>query len=102
MFVCTLVGYCWKANFAEKTIKETFDLSEVPRPAFVLGLAGVLPYVATSGATLFCAYDINHANIYGHGYLMSHDTAVNLLHVLEPLQIGYGAVVSNALPLPPE
>jgi hypothetical protein len=59
----------------------------------VIGLAGVLPYLGTSLATVTCAYEIGHATA-GYGYFMSAKTAETLLHILEPVQIGYGAVVS--------
>ncbi|KAF2866912.1 hypothetical protein BDV95DRAFT_503891 [Massariosphaeria phaeospora] len=78
------------------TIKSTFDLSAVPRQANILGLAGVLPYFATSMGTVLCAWEINHSNA-GYGYLMSADTAETLLHILEPLQVGYGAVILSFL-----
>ena len=79
----------------KNTIKETFALPEVPREALVIGLAGVLPYLATSISTVYLAWDINHADSTGAGYLVSGPTAELMLHVIEPLQIGYGAVVSN-------
>lgn len=65
----------------------------MPRQAYILGFAGVIPYIATSLSTLGCAYEINHAQTHGFGYLMSQDTATQILHILEPIQIGYGAVV---------
>ena len=68
-------------------------MSEVPREAFVLGMAGVLPYLATSISTVYLAWDINHAALTGSGFLLSGQTAELLLHIIEPLQIGYGAVV---------
>jgi hypothetical protein len=74
-------------------VKETFDLSAVPRQAYYIGLAGVLPYLGTSLATVGCAYELNH-NVAGYGYILDAHTAETLLHILEPLQIGYGAVVS--------
>lgn len=70
-------------------------MQEVPREAFNIGLAGVLPYVATSLSTVYCAWEINHASTTGVGFLMSEKTAELSLHILEPLQIGYGAVVSS-------
>lgn len=82
----------------QKTIKETFALNEVPREAFFVGLAGVIPYLATSASTVYLAWDINHASMDGHGFLLSGETAELLLHILEPLQIGYGAVVSICNP----
>ncbi|KAF2178340.1 hypothetical protein K469DRAFT_336403 [Zopfia rhizophila CBS 207.26] len=78
------------------TIKETFSLTEVPRQAYYIGLAGVLPYLATSLSTVFCAWEINHATA-GLGFMMTSKTAEALLHVLEPLQIGYGAMILSFL-----
>lgn len=68
-------------------------MSDVPKQAYYIGLAGVLPYLATSASTVACAYEINHA-VAGYGYVLSTEFATDLLHFLEPLQIGYGAVVS--------
>lgn len=76
-------------------IKETFSLAEVPRDALYIGAAGVLPYAATSLSTVWLAYDINHAHAHGTGYLFSPETAHQLLGLVTPIQIGYGAVVSN-------
>lgn len=59
-----------------------------------IGMAGVLPYLATSVSTLYLAWDINHAATTGSGFLLSGGTAETLLHLIEPIQIGYGAVVS--------
>ncbi|KAL8683539.1 MAG: hypothetical protein Q9186_000451 [Xanthomendoza sp. 1 TL-2023] len=80
-----------------KTIRETFALNEVPREAFFVGLAGVIPYLATSASTVYLAWDINHAAMDGHGFLLSGESAELLLHILEPLQIGYGAVIISFL-----
>ncbi|KAI9814572.1 MAG: hypothetical protein M1827_003127 [Pycnora praestabilis] len=80
-----------------RTIKETFALTEVPREAYYLGLAGVLPYLATSLSTVYLAWDINHAAATGSGFLLSGQTAEALLHIVEPLQIGYGAVILSFL-----
>ena len=83
----------------QKTIRETFSLENVPREAYYVGMAGVLPYMATSLGTVYSAWEINHAAATGSGFLMSDKTAELALHVLEPLQVGYGAVVS---PHPPQ
>lgn len=69
-------------------------MTEVPREALYIGMAGVLPYLATSLSTVYLAWDINHAAMTGSGFLISGNTAELLLHLLEPIQIGYGAVVS--------
>lgn len=84
----------------QKTIRDTFSLEEVPRQAYYMGMAGVLPYMATSLSTVYCAYEINHAAEFGTGYLMSEKYAEALLHVIEPVQVGYGAVVSDHVPRP--
>ena len=84
------------------TIRETFDLGEVPKEAYVLGLAGTLPYLGTSLATVFCAWDINYAEAHGTGWLLNEQSAETLLHLLEPLQVGYGAVVRFPKPRSPE
>ena len=83
-------------DYQQKTIRETFSLEDVPREAYYVGMAGVLPYLATSLSTVYCAFEINHASTTGSGFLMSGPTAEMALHVIEPLQIGYGAVVSPA------
>lgn len=75
-------------------MKDTFRLTEVPRESYYIGGAGVIPYLATSLATVGLAYDINHAHTAGTGYLFSPETAHQLLATLEPIQIGFGAVVS--------
>lgn len=77
----------------QRTVKETFALNEVPREALVVGMAGVLPYLGTALSTTYLAWDINHASLTGEGFLVSGPTAELLLHIIEPLQIGYGAVV---------
>jgi hypothetical protein len=77
------------------TIKETFSLNEVPRESLYIGAAGVIPYAATSLSTVYLSYDINHAHATGSGLLISPETAHQLLDWITPIQIGYGAVVSN-------
>ncbi|KAK4542997.1 hypothetical protein LTR36_005995 [Oleoguttula mirabilis] len=80
-----------------KTIRETFSLESVPREAYYVGMAGVLPYMATSLATFYCAWDMNYAAETGSGFLLSGKTAELALHVIEPLQVGYGAVIISFL-----
>ncbi|KAH0293176.1 hypothetical protein M436DRAFT_81254 [Aureobasidium namibiae CBS 147.97] len=80
-----------------KVIKDTFSLEGVPREAYTLGMAGVLPYLGTSVSTIYCAWEITHAHNTGSGFLMSEQTAEAALHVLEPLQVGYGAVIISFL-----
>lgn len=77
-----------------ETIKETFSLAEVPKESLYIGAAGILPYAATSLSTVYLAFDINHARDHGTGYLFSPELAHQLLDLVTPIQIGYGAVVS--------
>lgn len=81
----------------QNTIRETFSLKDVPHQAYVLGMAGVLPYLATSLSTVYCAYEINHGADGSAINLLSPANAELFLHILEPLQVGYGAVVSFAV-----
>lgn len=57
----------------------------------------MLPYLATSVATIGVAQEMNIAHEQGMGYLFTAEQAEHLLHILEPLQVGYGAVVSTRL-----
>jgi hypothetical protein len=81
-----------------KTIKDTFSLADVPKESLYIGAAGILPYAATSLSTVFLAYDINHAHDTGRGLLFSPETAHQLLDLVTPIQIGYGAVVGSTPP----
>ena len=68
-------------------------MSDVPRETYYIGLAGVLPYLATSLSTFYLAWDIDYAHTNGQGFLLSGHNAELLLHFIEPIQVGYGAVV---------
>ena len=74
---------------------ETFTLRDVPREALWVGLAGVIPYLATSLSTVYLSFDIQYAAMHGQGLLLSGETAEQLLHIIEPIQLGYGASVSG-------
>lgn len=74
-------------------------MSNVPKEALYLGMAGVIPYLATSLQTVFLSYEINRAAALGDGMIFSGETAELLLHMLEPIQVGYGAVVSDVTSL---
>ncbi|KAF7118819.1 hypothetical protein CNMCM5793_008448 [Aspergillus hiratsukae] len=80
-----------------KVIKDTFSLEGTPKEALYLGLAGVIPYVATSLETVYLAYEINRATATGDGLIFSGQTAELMLHMLEPIQVGYGAVILSFL-----
>ena len=79
----------------QNTIKETFSLASVPREAMYVGLAGVIPYLATSLTTVYLSFDIQYAATHGQGFFMSGELAESLLHIIEPIQLGYGASVSS-------
>lgn len=74
-------------------VLDVFSLKDVPKEALYVGLAGVLPYLATSVSTVYLAWDIQHAAHTGEGFLVSGEVAEQLLHFLEPIQLGYGATV---------
>ena len=82
---------------AQRTVRDTFRLNDVPREVLYLGIAGLAPYVVTTASTLYLAWDLNYAHINGIGYLVNRETAEWMLHFLEPLQIGYGAVIISFL-----
>ncbi|KAJ5871655.1 uncharacterized protein N7529_004008, partial [Penicillium soppii] len=80
-----------------KVIKETFSLNGVPKEALYLGMAGVVPYLATSLQTVYLSYEINRAAALGDGLVFSGETAELMLHMLEHVQVGYGAVILSFL-----
>ncbi|EEP80463.1 conserved hypothetical protein [Uncinocarpus reesii 1704] len=80
-----------------KIIKETFSLKDVPKEALYLGLAGVMPYLATSLQTVYLSWEMNNALTTGSGKFISGESAELLMNVIEPLQIGYGAVILSFL-----
>ncbi|KAI2777616.1 hypothetical protein F4815DRAFT_480742 [Daldinia loculata] len=84
-----------------KTVKDTFDLSSVPKEPYFLGLAGTLPYLATSLSTVYLSWDLNTVwpttSNFLNNILISHDTARQLLSVIEPIQLGYGAIIISFL-----
>lgn len=64
-----------------------------------VGLAGVVPYLATSLSTVYLSFDIQYAAHHGKGFLIDGATAEQLLHIIEPLQLGYGASVCISIML---
>lgn len=84
-----------KSDF--KTIVDTFSLNNVPQKAMYMGLAGVLPYLATSMATVILSFDIQYNAHHGQGLLFNGEVAEQLLHIIEPLQLGYGATIISFL-----
>ncbi|KAL6852122.1 hypothetical protein J3F83DRAFT_757020 [Trichoderma novae-zelandiae] len=82
-------------------VKDTFRLDTVPRESHILGLAGTLPYLATSLSTIFLAVNLNteipSANRFYNAIFLEHGTAQYLLDLIEPVQLGYGAVIISFL-----
>ncbi|KAK4154800.1 hypothetical protein C8A00DRAFT_14089 [Chaetomidium leptoderma] len=83
------------------TVKDTFALATVPREVYALGLAGTLPYLATSVSTVFLSWNLNTElptqSNFINGFLFSHDSALHWLRILEPIQVGYGALIISFL-----
>ncbi|KAL6882191.1 hypothetical protein HDV57DRAFT_517235 [Trichoderma longibrachiatum] len=82
-------------------VKDTFRLDTVPRESHILGLTGTLPYLATSLSTVYLAVNLNteipSVNRFYNTIFLQHDTAQYLLGLIEPLQLGYGAVIISFL-----
>lgn len=82
-------------------MKETLALETVPPLSYQLGLAGTIPYLATSFATVFLAWDMNtqwpSSSQFLNHFMISHDSAAHYLQMLEPIQVGYGAVIISFL-----
>ncbi|RKK20724.1 hypothetical protein BFJ66_g8018 [Fusarium oxysporum f. sp. cepae] len=82
-------------------VKDTFTFTDVPRESSILGLAGTLPYLGTSLSTVFLAWDLNKpiptGNSFYDAIMVDHETAKYLLSALEPIQLGYGAVIISFL-----
>lgn len=82
-------------------VKDTFRMEDVPKEPFYLGLAGTIPYLFTSLSTVYLSWDLNttwpsSSAVLNHIY-MNHDDAQALLALLEPIQLGYGAVIISFL-----
>lgn len=65
----------------------------VPKEALYYGLAGVVPYVVTSLQTVFLSWEMNNAVTLGTTQYISVETAQAMMNLIEPIQVGYGAVV---------
>ncbi|CAG1977861.1 unnamed protein product [Fusarium graminearum] len=84
-----------------EVVKDTFTFTNVPRESRILGLAGTLPYLGTSLSTVFLAWNLNKdlptGNSLYDAIMVDHETAKYMLSVIEPLQLGYGAVIISFL-----
>ncbi|KAG7140684.1 hypothetical protein HYQ46_007942 [Verticillium longisporum] len=82
-------------------VRDTFELSDVPKQPYWLGLAGTIPYLGTSLATVYLSWDLNtdwpsSSTLINHIH-MNHESAQYWLDFLEPVQLGYGAVIISFL-----
>ncbi|KAK8086097.1 hypothetical protein PG994_001071 [Apiospora phragmitis] len=82
-------------------VKETFNLAQVPRESYILGLSGTIPYLATSVSVVYLSWASNTdwpttSTVLNH-MLMSHENAHYFLSLLEPIQVGYGAAIISFL-----
>ncbi|KAI3320563.1 hypothetical protein HD806DRAFT_505515 [Xylariaceae sp. AK1471] len=84
-----------------KIVQGTFSLSNVPKEPYWLGLAGTLPYLGTSVSTVYLAWVLNTewpaSSTFANNLMINHETASQLLATLEPIQLGYGAVIISFL-----
>ncbi|TDZ36629.1 hypothetical protein C8035_v005078 [Colletotrichum spinosum] len=82
-------------------VRDTFNLSEVPREPYALGLAGTLPYLATSLSTMYLSWDLNlewpSTSQFANTIYMNKESAQYWLSLLEPIQLGYGAIIISFL-----
>lgn len=82
-------------------VKETFALDSVPKESYFLGLAGTIPYLATSVSNVYLSWALNTewptSSNFLNSILMTHDSARYWLSIIEPLQMGYGAVIISFL-----
>ncbi|KAI0859931.1 hypothetical protein F4860DRAFT_515422 [Xylaria cubensis] len=84
-----------------QTVKETFSLTDVPKEPYYLGLAGTLPYLGTSVSTVYLAWVLNtpwpSSSTFANNIMISQESASRLLATLEPIQLGYGAIIISFL-----
>ncbi|KAK4173864.1 hypothetical protein QBC36DRAFT_50781 [Triangularia setosa] len=83
------------------TVKDTFALGSVPREPYLLGLAGTLPYLGTSLATVYLSWNLNTKwptdSNFINSFMFSNEAASQWLHLLEPIQVGYGVALISFL-----
>ncbi|EGO55956.1 hypothetical protein NEUTE1DRAFT_131561 [Neurospora tetrasperma FGSC 2508] len=82
-------------------VKDTLALKTVPRETYALGFAGTIPYLATSLSTVYLSWNLHQRypseSDFLNTILFRHETAKDLLDIIEPIQVGYGAVLISFL-----
>ena len=88
-------------SISQGIVKDTFRLNTVPKESYVLGLTGTIPYFGTSLSTVYLSWVLNtewpSQSQFINNILISHESAQHWLSVIEPLQLGYGAVIISFL-----
>ncbi|KJR84236.1 uncharacterized protein SPSK_09109 [Sporothrix schenckii 1099-18] len=83
------------------SIKQTLSLTEVPREVYALGLSGTVPYFLTSLSTVYLGWTLRNSyptsSTLMNTFMVSHETAHQWLAMLEPIQLGFGAVIISFL-----
>ncbi|CAK7230317.1 hypothetical protein SEUCBS140593_007549 [Sporothrix eucalyptigena] len=83
------------------SIQEALALTTVPRETYALGLGGTIPYLLTSLSTVYLGWNLRHSyptsSTLLNSFMVSHETAQQWLQLLEPIQLGYGAVILSFL-----
>jgi hypothetical protein len=73
----------------------------MPYESRLFGLAGTVPYFATSLSTLYLGWDLTKTFPTGNALydtlFINHESAQYLLSVIEPIQLTYGAVIISFL-----
>ncbi|KAI1826295.1 hypothetical protein F4861DRAFT_101291 [Xylaria intraflava] len=84
-----------------KTVQELLSLSSVPKEPYWLGLFGTLPYLGTSVSTIYLVWVLNtewpSSSALANNLTINQETASHLLATLEPIQMGYGAIIISFL-----
>ncbi|KAI6777798.1 uncharacterized protein J7T54_003529 [Emericellopsis cladophorae] len=82
-------------------VKDAFRLSKIPKESHILGLAGTVPYFATSLSTIYLGWNLSQTVPSGSSFkdsiMINPETAQWLLNNIEPVQLGYGAVIISFL-----
>ena len=72
----------------------------MPREAYALGLSGTVPYFITSVSTVYLGWILRRepsTSPITNSFMISQETAQQWLQMLEPVQLGYGAVIISFL-----
>jgi hypothetical protein len=98
---CITLRQIYSLTFPKNAVKEALALDHVPREPYILGLAGTIPYFATSLSTLYFAWNLRNsyptASAFWDTIMVSGQTAEQWLHQMEHIQLGYGAVIISFL-----